>query len=45
MIPIPVTYVGALYTLAYGWVMEFRTVLAGPIVMLFFHEHVYFRHI
>jgi hypothetical protein len=29
-------YMGALSVLAYGWVMQYHTSLAGPIVMLYF---------
>jgi hypothetical protein len=36
MISIPMIYLASLCILAYGWVMEFRTALAGPMVMLFF---------
>lgn len=35
-ITLPLIYFGALCILAYGWVMQFRTALAGPTVMLFF---------
>lgn len=35
-ISIPMIYFGSLCILAYGWVMQFRTALAGPMVMLFF---------
>lgn len=35
-ITLPLIHFGALCILAYGWVMHFRTALAGPIVMLFF---------
>lgn len=36
IISIPMIYFGSLCILAYGWVMQFRTALAGPMVMLFF---------
>lgn len=35
-ITLPLVYFGSLCILTYGWVMHFRTSLAGPIVMLFF---------
>ncbi|KAJ5902645.1 hypothetical protein N7495_003173 [Penicillium taxi] len=35
-ITIPLVYGGAFFLLAYGWVMEYKTSLAGPIAMLFF---------
>lgn len=35
-IALPMIYLGALSILAYGWVMQYRTSLAGPIVMLYF---------
>lgn len=35
-ISIPMIYFASLCILAYGWVMQFRTALAGPMVMLFF---------
>ncbi|KAJ5833969.1 hypothetical protein N7474_002280 [Penicillium riverlandense] len=35
-ITLPMIYVSSLCILAYGWVMEYRTALAGPLVMLFF---------
>ncbi|KAJ5691763.1 hypothetical protein N7462_001186 [Penicillium macrosclerotiorum] len=34
-ITLPMIYLGALCILAYGWVMQYRTSLAGPIVMLY----------
>jgi hypothetical protein len=36
VIALPMIYLGALSILAYGWVMQYRTSLAGPIVMLYF---------
>jgi hypothetical protein len=36
MITLPMFYFGAVCILAYGWVMQFQTTLAGPLVMLFF---------
>ncbi|KAJ6115458.1 hypothetical protein N7486_001236 [Penicillium sp. IBT 16267x] len=35
-VTMPLMYFAALCVLAYGWVMEYRTSLAGPIVTLFF---------
>ncbi|KAJ5910691.1 hypothetical protein N7504_005334, partial [Penicillium tannophilum] len=35
-VTMPLMYFAALCILAYGWVMEYRTTLAGPIVILFF---------
>ncbi|RAO64524.1 uncharacterized protein BHQ10_000536 [Talaromyces amestolkiae] len=35
-ITIPFVYGGALCLIAYGWVMQFKTSLAGPMVILFF---------
>lgn len=35
-IALPMIYVGALSVLAYAWVMQYHTSLAGPIVMLYF---------
>ncbi|KAH8690282.1 putative MFS transporter [Talaromyces proteolyticus] len=38
-ITIPLVYIGALCLIAYGWVMEYKTSLAGPMVTLFFMGH------
>ncbi|KAJ5513753.1 hypothetical protein N7463_003305 [Penicillium fimorum] len=35
-ITLPLIYLASLCILAYGWVMQYRTALAGPLVMLFF---------
>jgi predicted MFS family arabinose efflux permease len=35
-ITLPLIYISSLCILAYGWVMQYRTPLAGPLVMLFF---------
>ncbi|CDM34299.1 hypothetical protein DTO013E5_2309 [Penicillium roqueforti] len=35
-ITLPLIYMASLCILAYGWVMQYRTSLAGPLVMLFF---------
>lgn len=35
-VALPMIYIGAVCILAYGWVMQYRTSLAGPIVMLYF---------
>ncbi|KAJ5378224.1 uncharacterized protein N7496_005633 [Penicillium cataractarum] len=35
-VALPMIYLGALSILAYGWVMQYRTSLAGPIIMLYF---------
>jgi multidrug resistance protein len=35
-IALPMIYVGSLSVLAYAWVMQYHTSLAGPIVMLYF---------
>jgi predicted MFS family arabinose efflux permease len=35
-VALPMIYIGAICILAYGWVMQYRTSLAGPIVMLYF---------
>jgi predicted MFS family arabinose efflux permease len=35
-ITLPLIYVASLCILAYGWVMQYRTPLAGPLIMLFF---------
>lgn len=39
-ITIPLVYSGALCLIAYGWVMQFKTSLAGPVIMLFFSGHL-----
>ncbi|EED19856.1 MFS transporter, putative [Talaromyces stipitatus ATCC 10500] len=39
-ITIPFVYGGALCLIAYGWVMQFKTSLPGPMVMLFFMGHL-----
>lgn len=39
-ITIPFVYGGALCLIAYGWVMQFKTSLAGPMIMLFFMSHL-----
>ncbi|CRG83359.1 putative transporter AQR1 [Talaromyces islandicus] len=38
-ITLPLVYFGALCLIAYGWVMQYKTALAGPMVMLFFMGH------
>ncbi|OKL60718.1 hypothetical protein UA08_03990 [Talaromyces atroroseus] len=38
-VTIPFVYGGALFLVAYGWVMQYRTSLAGPLVVLFFMSH------
>jgi MFS family permease len=35
-ITIPLIYLSSICIIAYGWVMQYRTALAGPLVMLFF---------
>lgn len=35
----PLTYLASISIIAYGWVMEYRTPLAGPLVVLFFVGH------
>ncbi|KAJ6075722.1 hypothetical protein N7499_007703 [Penicillium canescens] len=35
-ITIPLIYLASLCIIAYGWVMQYRTALSGPLVMLFF---------
>ncbi|KAJ5384134.1 hypothetical protein N7517_002045 [Penicillium concentricum] len=35
-ITLPLIYLASLCILAYGWVMQYRTALTGPLVMLFF---------
>ncbi|KAJ5835364.1 hypothetical protein N7447_001390 [Penicillium robsamsonii] len=35
-ISLPLIYLASFCILAYGWVMQYRTALAGPLVMLFF---------
>lgn len=35
-VALPMIYMGAVCILAYGWVMQYRTSLAGPIIMLYF---------
>ncbi|EEA27389.1 MFS transporter, putative [Talaromyces marneffei ATCC 18224] len=39
-ITIPFVYGGALCLIAYGWVMQSKTSLAGPMLMLFFMGHL-----
>ncbi|KAL4895505.1 major facilitator superfamily domain-containing protein [Aspergillus ambiguus] len=39
-VTMPLLYASCLCMIAYGWVMNFRTSLAGPIVMLFFTGHL-----
>ena len=38
-VTLPMIYLSCLCIIAYGWVMDFRTSLAGPLVMLFFTGH------
>ena len=35
-IALPLIWVGALIMIAYGWMLQFRTALAGPLIVLFF---------
>ncbi|KAI4719525.1 MFS general substrate transporter [Aureobasidium sp. EXF-10727] len=35
-IGIPAIYASAIVTITYGWVMQYKTSLAGPLIMLFF---------
>ncbi|GAB1215111.1 hypothetical protein ATERTT37_004295 [Aspergillus terreus] len=39
-VTIPLLYASCLCMIAYGWVMAFRTSLAGPVIMLFFTGHL-----
>ncbi|KAF7167808.1 hypothetical protein CNMCM5623_000996 [Aspergillus felis] len=39
-VTIPLVYWASLCIIAYGWVMEYKTALAGPVVMLFFTGHL-----
>ncbi|KAH2125651.1 hypothetical protein KXW75_003154 [Aspergillus fumigatus] len=39
-VTIPLVYCACLCIVAYGWVMEYKTALAGPVVMLFFMGHL-----
>jgi MFS family permease len=39
-VTIPLVYCACLCIIAYGWVMEYKTALAGPVVMLFFTGHL-----
>ncbi|GIJ85142.1 hypothetical protein Asppvi_003998 [Aspergillus pseudoviridinutans] len=39
-VTIPLVYCACLCIIAYGWVMEYKTALAGPVVMLFFMGHL-----
>lgn len=39
-VAIPLVYAAAAATVAYAWVMSFRTALAGPLVVLFFAGHL-----
>ncbi|XHG02959.1 hypothetical protein AWENTII_006279 [Aspergillus wentii] len=39
-ITIPLVYAACFCIIAYGWVMQYRTSLAGPLVMLFFIGHL-----
>ncbi|RHZ58911.1 hypothetical protein CDV55_106116 [Aspergillus turcosus] len=39
-VTIPLVYCASLCIIAYGWVMEYKTALAGPVVMLFFTGHL-----
>ena len=38
-ITLPLVYIASVFIIAYGWVMNFKTNLAGPIVTLFFTGH------
>ncbi|PLB45831.1 putative MFS transporter [Aspergillus steynii IBT 23096] len=39
-VTIPIVYAACLSIIAYGWVMDYQTSLAGPLVMLFFTGHL-----
>jgi MFS family permease len=39
VVTLPFVYGGAVFLVAYGWVMQYKTSLAGPIVVLFFMSH------
>ncbi|KAF9894511.1 hypothetical protein FE257_006395 [Aspergillus nanangensis] len=39
-VTMPLLYTGSLCMIAYGWVMYFRTSLAGPVIMLFLNGHL-----
>lgn len=39
-ITIPLVYCSSVVIMGYGWVMNYRTNLAGPLVMLFFVSHL-----
>ncbi|KAI1081394.1 putative MFS transporter [Whalleya microplaca] len=39
-VSIPLIYAGCLAIVAYAWVMEYKTNLAGPLIMLFFTGHL-----
>lgn len=39
-VTMPLLYVSCLCMIAYGWVMDFRTSLAGPVIMLFLTGHL-----
>lgn len=39
-VTMPLVYCACVCIVAYGWVMEYKTALAGPVVMLFFTGHL-----
>ncbi|KAK1147333.1 hypothetical protein N8T08_001410 [Aspergillus melleus] len=39
-VTIPLVYAACLCIIGYGWVMDYQTALAGPLVMLFFTGHL-----
>jgi MFS family permease len=38
-ITLPLVYMASMFILAYGWVMNYKTNLAGPVITLFFTGH------
>ncbi|KKK27381.1 hypothetical protein ARAM_002296 [Aspergillus rambellii] len=40
LVSLPMIYASCLCIIIYGWVMEYKTALAGPMVMLFFTGHL-----